>query len=235
MKRCTYGCKRTATTVFKNGRACCSSSPNKCPAKRKTDALLKAGINPFQNRSHPRGMLGKVPHNKGKKLDELYDDKTIKRLRQAFIQSGQRNGGCCEDPQRETERRQKISQQMKKVGAGGYRRGSGIGKKGWYNNIWCDSSWELAFVIYCLEHNKNIQRNTTRFNYTYNNTTKKFLPDFVVDGKLYEVKGYWTEQNREKIKQCSEEIQIVDSSNITLYTDYVISKYGKDFIRLYGE
>lgn len=42
---------------------------------------------------------------------------------------------------------------------GGYRKGSGVGKSGWYNGIYCDSSWELAYVIYHIDNNLPIIRN----------------------------------------------------------------------------
>ena len=35
---------------------------------------------------------------------------------------------------------------------GGKRHGSGRGKKGWYKGYYCDSTWELAWVIYQLDH-----------------------------------------------------------------------------------
>ena len=44
----------------------------------------------------------------------------------------------------------------------GYHPGAGFGKSGWYRGIWCDSSWQLAFVIYHLDHNLNIVRNKQR-------------------------------------------------------------------------
>ena len=58
------------------------------------------------------------------------------------------------------ECKQRISQsgRVNKL-AGGYRRGSGRGKKGWYKGYWCDSSWELAWVIYSLEHGVEFTRN----------------------------------------------------------------------------
>lgn len=86
------------------------------------------------------------------------------------------------------EVKKKISARMKLVG-GGYRRGSGVGKSGWYDGIWCDSTWELAFVIWCKNHGKVVARNTERFDYEFNGKKHYYLPDFVVDGELVEIKG----------------------------------------------
>ena len=42
--------------------------------------------------------------------------------------------------------------QLKSNKVGGYHKNLGRGKQGSYKGYWCDSSWELAFVIYHLEH-----------------------------------------------------------------------------------
>lgn len=77
------------------------------------------------------------------------------------------------------------------------------------------------------------KRNTERFTYVYDGTERKYLPDFIVNGELIEIKGYWTEQVREKIKQCPKPIKVLDKTSIKPYIDYVIDKYGRDFISLY--
>lgn len=66
------------------------------------------------------------------------------------------------------ETKQKISATAKvnKL-SGGYREGSGRGKKGIYKGYYCDSSWELAYVIYNLEHDIKFERNTQTFEYEY--------------------------------------------------------------------
>ena len=88
--------------------------------------------------------------------------------------------------------KENLSKIAKERGLGGYVRGSGRGKKGWYKGFFCDSSWELAYVVYCLEHNISIQRNTEKRKYIWNNKEKNYIPDFIVDGKLVEIKGWHT-------------------------------------------
>lgn len=88
------------------------------------------------------------------------------------------------------ESRLKISESSKARGlSGGYREGSGIGKSGRYNGMWCDSTWELAYIIWCQTNGKDIKRNTERFDYIFDGKNHKYLPDFIVDGQLVEVKG----------------------------------------------
>lgn len=118
---------------------------------------------------------------------------------------------------------------------GGYRHGSGRGKKGWYKGYFCDSSWELAFVIYCLENGVKITRNYKGFEYKFEEKISKYYPDFIMeDGSFIEIKGYMDSKNLEKINQFNFGIlKIIGKKDIKLYIDYVKKKYGNNFISLY--
>lgn len=118
---------------------------------------------------------------------------------------------------------------------GGYRKGSGRGKHGRYRSYYCDSSWELAFVIYNLEHGITFTRNTEKFEYVFENKTHKYMPDWKIDDTYIEIKGYWTEQWQAKLNQFPKDknLIIIDKETIKPYLEYTISKYGKDFVRLY--
>lgn len=105
-------------------------------------------------------------------------------------------------------------------------------KSGLYHGIHCDSSWELAFVIYCEEHNICIKRNKKYLIYTYKNKEYKYYPDFVIDNQLYEIKGYENDKALSKHAQHPEVIYL-DKYKMKPYINYVINKYGKDFIKLY--
>lgn len=115
---------------------------------------------------------------------------------------------------------------------GGYVKGSGRGKKGWYKNFFCDSSWELAYIIYCLDHNIKIERNVEKRKYEWNGKTKNYIPDFVVNGKLVEVKGFKTPQWIAKQK-ANPDIEVLYEPDLKPILNYVIDKYGKDYIKLY--
>lgn len=119
---------------------------------------------------------------------------------------------------------------------GGKRHGSGIGKKGWYKGYWCDSSWELAFVIYNLEHGIKFERNKQGFEYVFNGEKHKFYPDFILeDGTYVEIKGYMSDKNIEKIDSFSKKIVVLDKNKIKQYIIYVEDKYGKNFIEKYDK
>jgi hypothetical protein len=117
---------------------------------------------------------------------------------------------------------------------GGIRHGSGRGKQGWYKGSYCNSSWELAWVIYNLEHDIKFTRNTKGFEYNFNGMKHRFYPDFILEnGDYVEIKGYMDKKNIEKISQFSCKLTILLRKDIKPYIEYVIQKYGKNFIGLY--
>lgn len=115
---------------------------------------------------------------------------------------------------------------------GGYRKGSGVGKQGRYKGIWCDSSWELAFVIYHLDNGLRIERCNERRIYFYNNQTHIYIPDFITDYGIIEIKGYKSKQWESKLEQ-NKDIKVLYEKEMQYYIDYTIKKYGKDYIKLY--
>ena len=120
------------------------------------------------------------------------------------------------------------------LNSGGYRKGSGIGKSGWYKGFWCDSSYELAWVIYNLENNIPFERNTKKFKYIFKGKEYKYIPDFIQDGYYVEIKNYMTPQVEAKIKSISN-IKILFKKDLKSEFDYVEKKYGKNFIKLYSK
>ena len=81
-------------------------------------------------------------------------------------------------------------------------------KSGLYHGIHCDSSWELAFVIYCEEHNIELKRNTKSLHYLFEGKKFNYYPDFIINNQLYEIKGYENAKAIEKHKQHQEVIYL---------------------------
>lgn len=128
--------------------------------------------------------------------------------------------------------RQKNREAALAKGLGGYQEGSGRGKKGRYKGFFCDSSWELAFVIYHLDHGIHLERNKVKLPYEFEGVSRSYTPDFVLGDSLIEIKGYWTEQDLAKAKQHPQ-VKVLQETEMIPYISYVVKKYGKDFIRLY--
>ena len=125
-----------------------------------------------------------------------------------------------------------ISKQATDKNFGGYNPNS-IKKhhKGVYKNIHCDSSWELAFLVYHLDNNIKIERCNQYFHYTYNNKLRKYYPDFIMDNKFIEIKAVVTDQVKAKIDQFPKDKQLIVlyKQDIMQYLSYCISKYGNSF------
>lgn len=138
------------------------------------------------------------------------------------------------------EIRQKISNSAKKNGkSGGYRHGAGYKniKKGFYKGIWCDSSWELAFLIYCLEHNITIKRNTNKFPYYIEDKLHYYIPDFIIGNTYIEIKGRIDNKCKYKFEQFPNKnrLKIYYAKDMKCFLNYVYKIYGRDFIKLYDK
>lgn len=127
-------------------------------------------------------------------------------------------------------RHYKLSCNAKKSNLGGYNPNSiKKHKHGNYNGIHYDSSWELAFLIYCFEHNISVQRCCEVRTYIDKHGNKKrYYPDFIIDGTIYEIKGF--EDDNAKLKsQYNPDIKVLKYDKIKPYLDYVTNKYGENF------
>ncbi len=110
--------------------------------------------------------------------------------------------------------------------SGGYRKGSGRGKHGWYNGVYCDSSYELAYLIYSLDHNIDIKRCKTGYEYLISGKKHVYYPDFIVNGIIIEVKGYYTKSVDIKSTAITQPYKILYKKDIQKHIDYVCSTYN---------
>lgn len=234
---CSYGCGKESKFFFKSGRGCCEQSPNSCEGKRSKDSVRKKGTFkgiPYWSLPNDSRISLKIPWNKGK--IGVYSDEYRNKISQSLIGKSK---GTASTPEAEKERKQKISKTMKQnPSSGGLRHGSGRGKKGWYKGFWCDSSWELSWVIYNLDHEVVFERNHVGFEYDYNGQKRKYYPDFIINETYYEIKGRRSfekmdDENRQKISQFKFNLKVLYEKDMKMYLSYVVNKYGKDYIKLY--
>ena len=195
----------------------------------------KYGFPPHFWRAHTsegqqqKAFAGKIPWNKG------LTNETDVRVALISAKASKALKGKAQNisPESEKIRRAKISNRMKIVG-GGYRQGSGRGKSGWYKGYWCDSSYELAWVIYGLDHHLSFKRNTEKFPYVWEERIRYWIPDFILCDNIYvEIKGFLTEQNKAKHSQFQPLLVVFQRNDLNRIFDYVYKVYGKDFINLY--
>ena len=220
---CQY-CKRECKNPnsLRNHERLCKQNPN-----RQTPTWLHARKG--QTYSTHLGCVGRPAWNKG----------LTKETNEVLRRDSEHKKGKPLGPRSE-EYKQAQSLRLKRArlegkDVGGIRHGAGRGKKGYYNGIWCDSTWELAFVAWCIDHNKSISRNKQYYEYLYQGERHKFFPDFLVDGQLVEIKAYISEQAQAKLAQCPEQIELITYGTIEPYLEYAQQKCGSpDITRLYG-
>jgi hypothetical protein len=232
---CAFGCGRVAIKRCNNGKVVCAEFIAQCPAVREKNSEALRGRNPFLDRPHPRGMAGKAAWNRAMTWEQMYGPEGANRQRQVINLAVRRVHEILRSsPEIEARRRQKLSAQARRRGLGQYRKGSGRGKKGRYRGVWCDSSYELAFVIYALDEGLAFERNWVTFPYTFEGRMRNWIPDFrLTDGTYLEIKGYTSPQTEAKFAAFPHGLIVVRRENMQFVFEYVISKYGRDFIRLY--
>lgn len=150
---------------------------------------------------------------------------TIAKLK---AEGNYRKDGKANTAEAEELRRKRISETMKKnPKAGGKRAKSGRGKKGWYKGYFCDSTYELVFIIYNLDHNIEFKRCELEYTYTYNGEIHKYYPDFELgDGSLVETKGYHTQLVDIKLSAVTDrQITILYEKDLKYAFDWVKDHY----------
>jgi hypothetical protein len=107
---------------------------------------------------------------------------------------------------------------------GGYRKGSGRSKSGYYKGIYCGSTYELCWVIYNIDHDIKFES----FPHSLKNEELTYIPDFLIGDTIYEMKGYHTDSVTKK-KQLAEsfgyKVKILYKEDLQYAFDYVKNKY----------
>lgn len=128
------------------------------------------------------------------------------------------------------------SERCRQKNSGGIRsRSYSRGKTGWYKGIYCQSTYELAYLIYCLDNNIEIIRNLESWTYYDPKREKyfKYYPDFLVNGKLVEIKGRKTYVDEIKLSSVNQPIEILYQEDLQYIFDYVQSKTGLSKSKFY--
>lgn len=140
-----------------------------------------------------------------------------------------KNSKFCSDECKQIHYHDSLSKSLKgKTGGYRYFSGNKSHKKGFFDNIYFDSSWELAFYVYYKEHDLKIKRCDFYRNYVYNSKTYKYYPDFITDEGIIEIKGFLTDKTKCKLEQ-NPDIKVLYKKDMDKYLSYVIDKYGDMF------
>jgi hypothetical protein len=101
-------------------------------------------------------------------------------------------------------------------------------KKGYYKGMYCGSSYELAYVIYNLDHNIPFAKCDRYYEYEHNGSKHLYFPDFeLVDGTIIEIKGYHTDLVDIKAAAVKDRpIKILYKKDLLPYLAYVFNTYN---------
>lgn len=100
-----------------------------------------------------------------------------------------------------------------------------------YQNERFDSSWEVAYWIWCKNNKKDIKRNTKKYKLP---SGRYIIPDFIVDGRLVEIKGdhlkklsTWEENSEFYLRN---DVRVLFYKDIKPILNYIYKKYGKNYL-----
>lgn len=216
MKMCeNVKCKKKHEGTYGSGKFCSRACANS-RSWSKADRLKKS-------ESSKRSELVRAEQIRRRK-----DDKTCPMCLKKFKPRGKNTIYCskmCFKSDTECKFRNKSP--------GGYRRGAGRSKSGWYKGIWCDSTYELVYLIYCIDHNIPIKRCEKRFEYMFNGKQHFYHPDFIVnDHEIIEIKGRIDERFEAKKRSCRD-VTILFKEDLKRHFEYVNVNYTTKHVDLY--
>lgn len=183
-------CGKVMTSKFGSGRFCSKVCANS--HLKSTEAKLKISLS-LKNNKNRKIIL------KQEKFKETYlKNPKICPICNHIISYEKRKRIFCSDNCENIFH----SKKAKEHHLGGITKGHGSGIAGKYKGIKCDSKYELAFLVYCLENNINIKRNKKAFKYvSFDAKLHNFYPDFYLENenKYIEIKGYYQTNTPYKI------------------------------------
>lgn len=158
--------------------------------KFKETCLERYGVeNPFQSKECKEKSRQTCLEKYGSEIYTKTDE-----YKERYKNTCQEKYGCNNIFQLE-KTKEKIKQTcLKKYGEDSYAKTHEYHKKRRkrieYNNLTFDSSWEVIIYQYCQENNISCEyQPNIQFEYEYNGKKHVYQPDFLINDKLYEVKG----------------------------------------------
>lgn len=208
-------CGKVMTEKYGSGRFCCRSCANARHHSEDTKQKIKASFHKTidsrttEEKLHIRNQI----INRCK--DEYMKNPCYCKVCGNLVPYERKNKNYC-------------SRECAYANSGGYRQNASYGKFGTYKGVYCDSTYELAFLIYCLDHNIQIERCTTYFMYEYEGSFHKYYPDFYLpESDTYiETKGQMTELVYIKAKAVpNNKLLLLDTEALEPVFQYLNSNY----------
>jgi hypothetical protein len=227
---CDYGCGEEYKFTLKNGKHCCSKRPAGC-------VILKKINSDGGKKAYETGKRTVIDYNnfsqesKDKMAWARGLDITDPRIK-ANADANRGKSKIFSNPMSHLGRDNISKGRVKVILEGKYDSSGRKGHRGHYDGVYFHSSWELAFYVYTKETtNKHIVRNSKHvINYIFENITRRYVPDFVLDDNLVEIKSYLhSERDHIKYDQTKDKVEYKFGEDLTNEFDYCIRKYGVKF------
>lgn len=139
------------------------------------------------------GQKASIEKCKGKKFEDYMTIEKAQMLRKHYSESRIGNKNSFYNKHHSIESKNKIVKNRKKEGY--------IYLSGYFNKIYWQSSYELAYIIYCYENDLNVRRyDLNPIEYTYLGKKHHYYPDFILNDNVIECKGFRNGQINAKIK-----------------------------------
>lgn len=208
-------CGKVMTEKFGSGRFCSRACANSRERSDEVKQKISQGVTTTGQEFHTREKFLKIgADNHARALEKYYKNPSICECCGAIIEYDKRHRKTC-------------SESCYNQIIGGLRAGSGTGKHGWYKGYYCDSSYELAYVIYNLDHGIQFERNKNSYFYVgSDNKEHRYYPDFIQNNELVEVKGYVTLDVYFKLASVNDfPIKLLTLEDINYMIQYVKNTY----------
>lgn len=222
-------CGRVMTEKFRSGRFCSIGCANKRNHSDETKSKIRLSLKGSKRNTE---QLRKRRENY---RERYYESPKVYNYCGKELPFEQRDLKYCSKECRENGMAESSFNKLHRIDTSKHWRGNF--KWGTYKGFWCDSSWELAFVMYCLDNKINIVQNHDFFNYEYKGKIHRYTPDFIIDGIYIEIKGYFTDKDREKLLQFPKDktIKLITNEDAKKYINYAKLTYGVRYFELYDE
>ena len=221
-------CGKLMTEKFGSGRFCSKSCANSRVHSNETKEKISQSL--MHNENNHYSVI--VNDKKYECREDAYNDNPkYCVICGAIIPYKHRNRNTCGETCYHKLLGRKASQNVANAGGNLNPHPNKNCKYGRYQGIRCDSTYELAFVVYNMDMGRKVSRCKNGFPYSYSGKKHTYYPDFVMDGIIYEIKNYFTPLVDAKAKAVPQDIayKLILKEEMTPYIEYCRKKYGKCF------
>lgn len=237
---CHYGCGRVAIKQNKSGNWMCDTSSNKCPEnKRKNSEKLKEAYSSGK-RVDQKTLHASLSEDKKKLMgwSKGLTKENDCRVNAIASKTSNTMKGRKKEAFSPIHKKNLSEARLKIIQEGRYDSSGRKGHRGHYDGEYFHSSWELAYYVWKKEVFGNIISRNTKYRIEYEHEKMKYnyIPDFIENGDLVEIKGYlWSQKDSNKYHQTKDKVKYLFKEDLIEAIQYCKSKYSNSFWeQLYG-